>query len=134
MLNHFLTAVPSFFAYFGVAIVLIAVFLLVYVNVTPYEEVALIRAGNSAAAVSLSGALFGFVMPVANAIAHSESLADLAAWGGVAGIVQILAYLAARFAFPQMNSDIPAGKVAPAIFLAVLSLSIGLVSAACMSY
>ncbi|MDQ5880000.1 MAG: putative rane protein [Pseudomonadota bacterium] len=134
MLNHFLTAVPSFFAYFGVAIVLIAVFLLVYVNVTPYEEVALIRAGNSAAAVSLSGALFGFVMPVANAIAHSESLADLAAWGGVAGIVQILAYLAARFAFPQMNSDIPAGKVAPAIFLAVLSLSVGLVSAACMSY
>jgi putative membrane protein len=134
VLNHFLTAVPSFFAYFGVAIVLIAVFLLVYVNVTPYEEVALIRAGNSAAAVSLSGALFGFVMPVANAIAHSESLADLAAWGGVAGIVQILAYLAARFAFPQMNSDIPAGKVAPAIFLAVLSLSVGLVSAACMSY
>lgn len=134
MLNHFLTAVPSFFAYFGVAIALIAIFLLVYVNVTPYEEVALIRAGNAAAAVSLSGALFGFVMPVANAIAHSESLADLAAWGGVAGIVQILAYLAARFAFPQMNSDIPAGKVAPAIFLAVLSLSIGLVSAACMSY
>jgi putative membrane protein len=134
VLNHFLTAVPSFFAYFGVAIVLIAIFLLVYVNVTPYEEVALIRAGNSAAAVSLSGALFGFVMPVANAIAHSESLADLAAWGGVAGIVQILAYLAARFAFPQMNSDIPAGKVAPAIFLAVLSLSVGLVSAACMSY
>ncbi|MDQ5941279.1 MAG: putative rane protein [Pseudomonadota bacterium] len=134
MLNHFLTAVPSFFAYFGVAIALIAIFLLVYVNVTPYEEVALIRAGNAAAAVSLSGALFGFVMPVANAIAHSESLADLAAWGGVAGIVQILAYLAARFAFPQMNSDIPAGKVAPAIFLAVLSLSVGLVSAACMSY
>ncbi len=134
MLNHFLTAVPSFFAYFGVALVLIAIFLLVYVNVTPYEEVALIRAGNPAAAVTLSGALFGFVMPIANAIAHSESLADLAAWGGVAGIVQILAYLAARYAFPQMNSDIPAGKVAPAIFLAVLSLSIGLVSAACMSY
>jgi putative membrane protein len=134
VLNHFLTAVPSFFAYFGVAIALIGVFLLVYVNVTPYEEVALIRAGNPAAAVSLSGALFGFVMPVANAIAHSESLADLAAWGGVAGIVQILAYLAARYTFPQMNSDIPAGKVAPAIFLAVLSLSIGLISAACMSY
>ncbi len=134
MLNHFLTALPSFFAYFGVAIALIAIFLLVYVNVTPYEEIALIRAGNSAAAVSLSGALFGFVMPVANAIAHSESLADLAAWGGVAGVVQILAYLAARYTFPQMNSDIPAGKVAPAIFLAVLSLSIGLVSAACMSY
>jgi uncharacterized membrane protein YjfL (UPF0719 family) len=33
-----------------------------------------------------------------------------------------------------MNSDIPAGKMAPAVFLAVLSLSVGLISAACMSY
>ncbi len=134
MLTHFLTALPSFFAYFGVAIAMIAVFLLVYLNVTPYAEIALIRDGNVAAAVSLSGALFGFVMPVANAIAHSESLADLMAWGAVAGVVQILAYLAARHAFPKMNGDIPAGKVAPAIFLAVLSMSVGLVSAACMSY
>lgn len=134
MLTHFLTALPSFFAYFGVAIAMIAVFLLVYVNVTPYAEIALIRDGNAAAAVSLSGALFGFVMPVANAIAHSESLADLMAWGAVAGVVQILAYLAARYAFPKMNGDIPAGRVAPAIFLAVLSMSVGLVSAACMSY
>lgn len=134
MLTHFLTALPSFFAYFGVAIAMIAVFLLVYLNVTPYAEIALIRDGNVAAAVSLSGALFGFVMPVANAIAHSESLADLMAWGAVAGVVQILAYIAARHAFPKMNGDIPAGKVAPAIFLAVLSMSVGLVSAACMSY
>ena len=133
MLSHFVTAVPAFFAYFGVAAVLIAAFLLVYVNVTPYQEFSLIRAGNVAAAVSLSGALFGFVMPVANAIAHSDTLADLAAWGVVAGIVQILAYLAARYTFPQMNSDIPAGKMAPAVFLAVLSLSVGLINAACMS-
>ena len=134
MLSHFVTAIPAFFAYFGVAVVLIAAFLLVYVNVTPYQEFSLIRSGNTAAAISLSGALFGFVMPVANAIAHSDTLADLAAWGGVAGIVQILAYLAARYTFPQMNSDIPAGKMAPAVFLAVLSLSVGLISAACMSY
>ena len=134
MLSSFLTAVPAFFAYFGVAIVLVALFLLVYVNITPYQEVTLIRAGNTAAAISLSGALFGFVMPVANAIAHSGTVADLAAWGAVAGVVQIFAYLVARYTFPQMNSDIPAGKVAPAVFLAVLSLSVGLLNAACMSY
>jgi len=134
VLTHFMTALPAFFAYFGVAIALIAVFLLVYVNVTPYAEGALIREGNVAAAISLSGSLFGFVLPVANAIAHSDTLADLMAWGAVAGVVQILAYLAARHAFPKMNGDIPAGKVAPAIFLAVLSMSVGLVSAACMSY
>jgi putative membrane protein len=134
VLNHLLTALPSFFAYFGVAIVLMAAFLLVYVNVTPYEEIALIRAGNVAAATSLSGALFGFAMPIANAIAHSESLADLMAWGAIAGVIQVLAYLAVRFTCPHFNEDIPAGKVAPAIFLAAVSITVGLISAACMSY
>lgn len=131
---HLLTTLPAFLAYFAVALLLLALFLLVYVNVTPYHELALIRAGNTAAAISLSGALIGFAMPVANVIAHSDALVDLAAWGVIAGVIQILAYLAARFALPQLIQDIPAGKVAPATFLAVVSLSVGLLNAACMTY
>jgi putative membrane protein len=134
MPSHLLTMLPAFLSYFAVATVLLAVFLLVYVNVTPYHEFALIRAGNSAAAVTLSGALLGFAIPVANVIAHSDKLADLIAWGAIAGIVQILTYLAARFSMPHMNEDIPAGKVAPAILLAALSLGIGLINAACIAY
>lgn len=134
MPTHLLTMLPAFLAYFAVAIVLLALFLLVYLNVTPYHEVTLIRAGNTAAAISLAGALLGFAMPVANVIAHSDTLVDLASWGVIAGVIQILAYLAARLTLPQLNQDIPAGKTAPAIFLAVVSLSVGLINAACMTY
>ena len=129
-----MATLPAFLAYFAVAMVLLALFLLVYLNVTPYHEMALIRAGNSAAAVSLSGALLGFAMPVANVIAHSDTLIDLASWGAIAGIIQILAYLVARFTFPQLNQDVPAGKLAPAIFLAAISLGVGVINAACMGY
>mgnify|MGYP001271227686 CR=1 FL=1 len=131
---HLMTTLPAFLAYFAVAMVLLALFLLVYLNVTPYHEMALIRAGNSAAAVSLSGALLGFAMPVANVIAHSDTLIDLASWGAIAGIIQILAYLVARFTLPQLNQDVPAGKLAPAIFLAAISLGVGVINAACMGY
>lgn len=131
---HLMTTLPAFLAYFAVAMVLLALFLLVYLNVTPYHEMALIRAGNSAAAVSLSGALLGFAMPVANVIAHSDTLIDLASWGAIAGIIQILAYLVARFTFPQLNQDVPSGKLAPAIFLAAISLGVGVINAACMGY
>ena len=79
MLPKMLSMLPAFLAYFAVAVALIAVFLLVYVNVTPYDEIALIRQGNTAAAISLGGAMLGFAMPVANVIAHSDTLADLAA-------------------------------------------------------
>jgi len=134
MLPKMLTLLPAFLSYFAVAVALIVVFLLVYVNVTPYDEIALIRQGNTAAAISLSGALLGFAMPVANVIAHSDTVVDLAAWGAIAGIVQILTYLLMRFALPQMNEDIPAGKLAPAVLLAALSLGVGLINAACMTY
>jgi putative membrane protein len=134
MLPKMLVALPAFLSYLAVAIVLMAVFLLVYVNVTPYDEIALIRKGNAAAATSLSGALIGFAMPVANVIAHSDTLVDLAAWGAIAGVVQLLAYLAARFTLPQLAADIPAGRIAPALFLAALSLAMGLINAACMTY
>ena len=134
MLPKMLSMLPAFLSYFAVAIALIAVFLLVYINVTPYDEIALIRQGNTAASISLSGAMFGFAMPVANVIAHSDTLADLAAWGAIAGVIQLLAYLVARFALPHLAQDIPAGKVAPATFLAALSLTVGLTNAACMTY
>ena len=134
MLPKVLVSLPAFLAYFAVALALIAAFLLVYLNVTPYGEIALIRQGNTAAVISLSGALVGFAMPDANDIAHSHTLLDLAAWGAVAGIVQILAYLSMRLSLPRLAQDIPAGKVASAIFLAAVSLTVGLINAACMTY
>ncbi len=134
MPTHLLMTLPAFLAYFAVAMGLLALFLLIYLNVTPYHEVALIRTGNAAAAVSLAGALLGFAMPVANVIAHSDTLVDLASWGAIAGVIQILAYLVVRLTLPQLHQDIQAGRIAPAIFLAAVSLSIGLINAACMTY
>ena len=131
---HILATLPNFLAYLATAIALLAVFVAIYLRVTPYEEVALIRANNTAAAISLSGAVLGFALPIANVIAHSDTLFDLAVWGVVAGIVQLLAWGAARVALPQLAEDIGAGRVAPATFVAALSITVGLLNAACMTY
>lgn len=134
MLPSLTANLPNFLAYFGTAIGLLVVFSLIYLNVTPYDEIGLIRSGNSAAATSLVGSLLGFAMPIANVIAHSDTLLDLLVWGAIAGAIQILAYLVARYTLPHLNEDIPEGKVAPALFLAGLSVSIGLINAACLGY
>ena len=131
---HFLATLPNFLAYLGTALVLFAAFVTIYLYVTPYDEIALIRDNNTAAAISLSGALVGFAMPIANVIAHSDTLLDLAVWGAIAGIVQLLAWGVARVALPQLQEDIAAGRVAPATLVAALSLTVGLLNAACMAY
>ena len=131
---HFLATLPNFLAYLGAAIVLLVAFMAIYLYVTPYDEIALIRNNNVAAAISLSGALLGFAMPIANVIAHSDTLLDLAVWGVVAGIAQLLAWMVARVALPRLKEAIEAGLVAPATFIAALSVTMGLINAACMTY
>lgn len=131
---HFLATLPNFLAYLGAAAVLLVTFVAIYVFVTPYDEIKLIRENNMAAAVSLSGAVLGFAMPIANVISHSDTLLDLAVWGVIAGIVQLLAWGVARVALPTLKEDISANRVAPAVFVAALSLTVGLINAACMTY
>ena len=132
MLQYTISTLPSFAAFFAVAVLVLAVFVAIYMQATPYAELALVREGNVAAAVSLGGTLVGLALPVANVVRNSHALLDVAVWGVVACVVQLLAYAAARLAIPQLAKDIPAGKVAPAIFLAALSIAVGLVNAACM--
>lgn len=134
MLPQSLSGLPAFISYFATAGALLALFLGVYLWITPYREIALIRAGNAAAAASLSGALLGFVLPLASAIAHSVGLLDMAIWGLVALIVQLLAYLAARLLLPGLAADIPAGQIAAGVLTGALALAVGILNAACMTY
>ena len=131
---HFLATLPNFLSYFGAATVLLTAFITIYLFITPYDEIKLIRENNVAAAISLSGAVLGFAMPIANVIAHSDTLLDLAVWSLIAGLVQLAAWGVARVALPTLKEDITANRIAPALFVAALSLTIGLINAACMTY
>lgn len=134
MLTQSLAGLPAFLAYFAAAVGFFALFVLMYIGLTPYRELALIRQGNAAAAASLSGAMLGFVLPLASAIAHSVGLVDMAVWALIALAIQLLTYVAARLLLPDLARDIPAGKVAPGVFLGALSLAVGVLNAACMTY
>lgn len=124
----------DFLVYLAVSIALLGVFVAIYIRVTPYREIALIREGNMAAAFSLSGSLLGFVVPLAAAIQNSVGLVDMALWGLIAMVVQILAFVVVKLLVPGITADIPAGKQAQGFFLGAISLGVGLLNAACMSW
>jgi putative membrane protein len=124
----------DFLAYLGVSLVLLGAFIGTYVRITPYDEIALIRQGNMAASFSLSGAVLGFMAPLASAIQHSANLVDMAIWGVIALVTQLVAFVAVKLMMPSITRDIPAGNGAQGFFLGSLSLAVGLLSAACMSF
>ena len=126
--------IDDFFLYFLMSLALVAAFLAIYTWVTPYRELELIRQGNLAASVSLSGALLGFVVPLASAIAHAVAWWDMLLWGGVALVVQLASYFAIRAIVPTLPEDIPAGRVAQGLLLGASSLAIGILNAASITY
>lgn len=132
MLEQALNNLQAFAAFFAAALAILAAFLSLYAVITPYNELALIRAGNVAAAISLGGAVLGMALPVGVAVAVSHNLVSMFGWGVIACAVQLLAFVLARLLLPQIAVDIPAGRMASAVFLASLSLGIGVVNAACI--
>ena len=79
------------------------------------------------------GALLGYIIPLAKAVSQSQSVADMLLWSGVALVAQIVAYGISRLILPTLSADVDAGKVASGIFMAAMSVSIGLLNAAAMT-
>ena len=71
----------DFLLYLAISGVLLATFVAIYIRITPYRELALIREGNMAASFSLSGTLIGMVIPLATAVKFSVNPVDMAIWG-----------------------------------------------------
>lgn len=132
--SNLLATLPNFLAYSATAIVLMGVFVWIYTRITPHKEFALIKSGNIAASISLSGALIGFVLALASVIEHSVSLVDMIVWGIIALIVQLLAYFSVRVALPDLSEGIEAGQISKALLLASTAISFGWINAACMVY
>jgi putative membrane protein len=131
---HYLQGFPAFATYFSMGVGFVALFLSAYLWLTPHREIALIRAGNVAAAVSLAGALIGYCLPLSSALAHSIATVDLALWAGVALVAQLAAYALTRLLLPGYPTRIESGELAAAITGASLHVGIGLLNAAAMTY
>lgn len=119
--------------YFLVALGVLGAFAMIYLRFTPHDEIALIRQGNTAAAIVLAGALLGFSVVLARAVAQSVSLVDLLIWSGVALGTQLIAFEVFRRVFPQLISDIEQDRVASGILAGAVAVCVGLLNAAAMT-
>jgi putative membrane protein len=130
----YLATLGSFATYLGIAVAAVIAFFALYILVTPHREVALIRAGNTSAAIVLLGAMLGFVLPVASALSHSVALADLAAWCVVAAVVQLIGHFGVRLWLRTITADIEADRVSMALLAGGCAVGLGIVNAAAMVY
>lgn len=115
------------------ALVMLGVFTAIYTAVTAYKEFDLIREGNIAAVLAYGGALVGFSLTVASSIAVHASFTMFLVWGVAAMVVQIVVYVVMDKAIRGMDEAIEQNNIAMGGLMGAISLSAGVVNAACLA-
>lgn len=101
----------------------------IYMWITPYEDIKLVREGNTAAAVALGGAFLGLAIPLAGSLAGSVTALDILLWGIITLIVQLVCFKVVDLVLRGLPKRIAAGELAAAIFLAFVKISAGAIVA-----
>jgi putative membrane protein len=76
--ENYVPVILNYLLHLVTAAALVLAFFVVYTRITPYDEVALVRAGNGAAALSLGGSLIGFSATIASTVANTASYMEFA--------------------------------------------------------
>ena len=131
-----LAGLGPFALYFVVSLLLLIVFKYVYTTITPHDEWQLVKEQhNTAAALGLGGAIVGFALALGSAAQHSVSLVDFVIWGVAALLAQCLAFALVRFILmPRIVAQITANEVPAGIILGAVSIAVGVLNAACITY
>jgi|TARA_B110000967_G_scaffold204968_1_gene248498 putative membrane protein len=132
-LGNALSELPWFLAFMATAMALTFFYVVIYMWVTPHDEIKLIRENNMAASLAFAGSLVGFCLPLASAIANSGTLVDVAVWGVVALLVQVAVFYLVCLPIPKISERIEKGEMASGLWLGATSLTGGLLNAASMT-
>ncbi|MBP8132787.1 MULTISPECIES: DUF350 domain-containing protein [Zoogloea] len=129
----FMEAFSNYLLHLLSGLLMVGLFVVIYMRVTPFHELALIRQGIVAPALSLGGATIGFSLTVASSILHNDSYALFLMWGSCGLVVQVITYALLARAFPRLPDQLAGNNVAAGASAGVLSLVVGIINAACMS-
>ena len=127
----------NFLSYLGVAIGLLVVGMVLFTISTPkIKEFKLIAEKNVSAAMLLGGKVVGLAIVLGAAAEYSISLMDMAIWGVVGIVSQIIVFILAevitiRF---SIQKAIEEDNRAVGTILLSLSLAVGWIVAKCLSY
>ena len=127
------TGLPVLLAQFAVALALLGAGVFCYNALTPFHEMELVRAGNTAAGIVLGGNFVALAIPPAATLATSLVTLDILVWGVVALLLQLAAFLAASRLIPGLRGMIEEGNSAAACMLVGIQVAVALLNAGAMA-
>ena len=132
-IQSFLAGIPFLLSHFGVTVLMLVIGVFIYMWITSHDERALIRDGNTAAAISLAGAILGLAIPLAFCMASSVNVYDIVIWGMVTLVIQLATFWIIDVWLKDLSKRIEEGQVGTAILLVSVKLAVASINAAAVS-
>ena len=132
-IQSFLAGIPFLLSHFGVTVLMLVIGVFIYMWITSHDERALIREGNTAAAISLAGAILGLAIPLAFCMASSVNVYDIVIWGIVTLVIQLATFWIIDIWLRDLSKRIEEGQVGTAILLVSVKLAVASINAAAVS-
>ncbi|MBM7603810.1 putative membrane protein [Metabacillus crassostreae] len=126
----------STLSYIGLATLLLLIGIILFEVTTKNKEFELIKNGNKAAVYAFGGRILGLAIVLYSSIANSVNILDMIIWGSIAIFMQIIIFYLAELLTPKFDitKAIDEDNQAVGLFLLFLSVSIGLIIAASLTY
>ncbi len=132
-IQAFATGFPVTLMHAGLTVLILFIGSALYVLMTPHREIALIREGNSAAALSLGGVMLGLAIPLAVSMHASTSVIEIGIWGASTVVVQLLVFRVVDFILRGLPQRIQDGEVSAAALLVGAKLATAVILAAAVA-
>lgn len=129
----FATGFPVTLLHASVTLVMLILGTALYALLTPHKEIALIREGNSAAALSLGGVMVGLAIPLAISLTASTSVIEIGIWGAATIAVQLLVFRVTDMVLKGLPERIQEGEISAAVLLVGAKLATALILAAAVA-
>ena len=132
-IQAFATGFPITLLHIAVTVAILLAAATIYILLTPHKEIALIREGNTAAAVSLAGVLVGLAMPLAASMKASTTVVELALWGAATVLIQLLIFRLVDLALHGLPKRIQDGEMSAAAALVGAKLATAMIIGAAVA-
>lgn len=132
-IQAFANGFPVALLHIFVAVAILIAASAAYIFLTPHKEIALIREGNTAAAVSLGGVMLGLAIPLAVSLHASTNLIEIGLWGAATVVVQLLVFRLVDLVLRGLPRRIQDGEMSAAALLVGAKLATALIVAAAVA-
>lgn len=121
-----LYSIGNFLMYLAMSCAYLFVFMMIFIKLTPYDDIEHVRDGRKTSSIILVGAMFGFTAPLLIMSYYGVNFLDFMIWSAIAMAIQFILF---RILYLFIPHQLEENNEAAGIFFAGAAVCVGLINA-----